>query len=207
MTLPMHRRMFCSLLVVGLLASGCTDLKRWAYASGDRDRWQQSERVVGSLDIGPGDRVADLGAGGGYFTFRLAEAVGSEGRVLAVDVDEAMNAALAQDVADRGVSNIEIVLAASDDPRLAPASVDLVFTSNTYHHIEDRVAYFRRVSKALSDGGRVAIIDFKPEGFFQKRHGTAEETIRNEMDEAGYRLVQDFDYLERQSFLVFAPER
>jgi len=197
-------------LALGLLAcvvtaGGCTQFKRWAYASGDRDRWQEPERVIESLGIGAGDRVADLGAGGGYFTFRLAEAVGDAGRVYAVDVDEEMLAALQDDVDKRSIANIDIVVSALADPRLEPGSVDLVFTSNTYHHIGERVGYFRRVAGALSEGGRVAIIDYKPEGFFQKRHATPVETIRSEMVEAGFALVRELDYLERQNFLIFEP--
>ncbi len=111
------------------------------------------------------------------------------------------------DVEERGASNVEVVLAAYDDPRLPPTSVDLVFTSNTYHHIEGRVAYFTRVAEALSQRGRVAIIDYKPEGFFQKRHATPAETIRKEMESAGYSLAMDFGYLERQSFQVFERSR
>ena len=198
-----RRQWTLALLAAVTLTSGCTDFKRWAYSRGDRDAWQQSERVIESLGVASGGRVADLGSGGGYFTFRLAQAVGAAGRVFAVDVDEGMNDALRNDVEQRGVLNVEIVLAAYDDPRLAPASVGLVFTSNTYHHIEGRVAYFERVAAALSEGGRVAIIDYRPEGFFQKRHATPAETIRSEMEAAGYALASEFDYLERQSFQIF----
>ena len=88
-------RWLCAGLITTLLSTtSCTELKRWVYEGPDRDRWQQPERVIESLDLAPGSRVADLGAGSGYFTFRLAEAVGTTGEVLAVDVDEAMNASL-----------------------------------------------------------------------------------------------------------------
>ena len=83
------RRTIAGILAVGLgLATGCGALKRCAYSSPGRDGWQQPERVVTELEIRGGERVADLGAGGGYFTFRLADAVGPEGTVYAVDVDE-----------------------------------------------------------------------------------------------------------------------
>lgn len=206
-TLSASSRSLAVALAAVLFAGGCTDFKRWAYARGNRDAWQQTDRVVQSLELVPGDRVADLGSGGGYFTFHLANAVGENGRVFAVDVDPAMNEALLVDLKERGASNVEVVLAANDDPKLPPASVDLVFTSNTYHHIESRVAYFTGLAEALSERGRVAIIDFKPEGFFQKRHATQAETIRSEMESAGYVVAEDFDYLERQSFQVFERPR
>ena len=193
-----------ALLAIALFAGGCSQLKRWAYERGDRDAWQQPERVIGSLAIEPGDRIADIGSGGGYFSFRLAEAVGPDGQVFAVDVDEGMNALLEEAIAERGASNITVVLGGYEDPRLEPGSIDLVFTSNTYHHIDDREAYFRVVAGALSPRGRVAIIDFKPEGWFQKRHATPASAIREEMAAAGYELTEELDYLERQSFLVFA---
>ena len=206
MTSSIARRANIALLLtaLALAAAGCTDFKRWAYARGDRDAWQQPTRVVESLGIEESDRVADVGSGGGYFTFHLARAVGETGRVIAVDVDQAMNEALEEDVAERGVTNVEVVLGGYDDPRLEPASVALIFTSNTFHHIDDRVAYFRNAAAALAPGGRVAIIDFKPEGFFQKRHATAAETIAEEMESAGYDRVESFEFLERQSFQVFA---
>jgi ubiquinone/menaquinone biosynthesis C-methylase UbiE len=191
------------LCAVALLAPGCTAFKRWAYASGDRDEWQQPARVVGMLGIESGDRVADLGSGGGYFTFRLAEAVGADGLVYAVDVDEAMNDALAEDVRERSYANVKIVLGGYDDPRLEPGSVDFIFTSNTYHHIENRVEYFRNAARALAADGRIAIVEYKPEGWFYKRHGTSADDIRSEMLESGYRLISEHDFLEKQHFLVF----
>ena len=204
LTTGFSKRRACKLVLLAAVVatSGCTDIKRWAYARGDRDSWQQSERVIESLVIAHGERVADLGSGGGYFTFPLARAVGDTGRVFAVDVDESMNEALRADVEERNASNVEIVQADYDDSRLAPASVSLVFTSNTYHHIEDRVTYFERIAAALTEDGRIAIIDYKPEGFFQ-RHSAPPETIRSEMESAGYALETVFDYLERQSFQVF----
>ena len=92
------------------------------------------------------------------------------------------------------------MLAAADDPRV-PEPVDLVFTSNTYHHLENRVAYFSALrERALAPGGRVAIVEYRPEA---TSHATARETIEQEMTAAGFRLEKSFDYLERQHFLVF----
>src|SRR5262245_5268020 len=185
-------------------ASGCGALKRCAYEGFGRDEWQQPERVIADLALMKGARVADLGAGGGYFTFRLARAVGPEGHVYAVDIDEDMNAYVAKEAAKQGLANVTTVLAAADDARL-PEPVDLVFTSDTYHHLSDRAAYFRRVrERELLPGGRVAIVEFKPE---VTSHSTPRETIESELAAAGFRLVKSYDYLERQHFLVFAAEQ
>jgi len=195
------------LVALACTAAGCTWFKRQMYEGFGRDGWQQPDRVVRSLALEPGDRVADLGAGGGYFTFRLAEAVGPDGRVYAVDVDQGMLDHVAARAAQDGVRNVETVLATPTDANLPPGGVDLVFTSNTYHHIEGRPAYFARLRSALRPGGRVAIVEYRPQGFFQSifPHSTDDATIESEMRAAGYELVQRHDFLERQAFLVFAP--
>jgi ubiquinone/menaquinone biosynthesis C-methylase UbiE len=186
-------------------STGCTRLKRWAYEGFGRDGWQQPERVVETLGLEPGDRVADLGAGGGYFTFRLAEAVGAEGRVYAIDVDKGMIDHLREQADSEGRGNVTVVLAEYDDPLLPEGGVDLIFTSNTYHHIQERTTYFARARRSLDAEGRVAIVEYKPSGWFQKifPHATSAEEIRTEMEAAGYRLEGEYDFLERQHFMVF----
>jgi predicted methyltransferase len=187
-------------LGLALLLPGCGALKRCAYAGFGRDHWQQPERVVADLALAPGARVADLGAGGGYFTFRLARAVGPSGLVYAVDVDPSMVDFLGEEAEEQELDNVRPVLAAEDDPRL-PERVDLVFTSNTYHHLENRTAYFAALrERGLAAGARVAIVEYRPDA---TSHATARETIEQEMAAAGFRLAKSFDYLERQHFLVF----
>ena len=185
---------------------GCTSLKRFGYEGFGRDRWQHPQEVIGALRIQPGDAIADLGAGGGYFTFRLAEATGPTGVVYAVDVDPDMIDYLEKRAAEDKAENVKVILGAYDDPRLPEDSVDLLFTSNTYHHIEDRTAYFAKVRKYLRPSGQVAIIDYERRGFFHRilGHATSGEVVRKEMEAAGYRLESEPDFLQRQSFLVFS---
>jgi arsenite methyltransferase len=196
----------CLLLIA---APGCAAWKRCAYESSDRDAWQKPEAVVADLGIRAGDQVADLGSGSGYFTVRLARAVGPDGRVYAVDVDEEMNEYLRGRLAEEGIDNVEVVLGDYDDPKLPDGRIDLLFTSNTYHHIQDRSEYFRRVRADLAPGGRVAVIEYDGrKGLFVKwmGHYTGKQEILSEMEAAGYRLAQDVDGLDRQSFLIFRPE-
>ena len=110
-----------------------------------RAAWQRPDRVVEGLGLRQGDRVADLGAGSGYLTFRLADAVGANGKVFAVEVSEAKVEALRREAAERGYANVEPVLAAFDDARLPPGAVDVVFLCNVYHHIDGRPAYFAKL--------------------------------------------------------------
>ncbi len=185
---------------------GCTTFKRFAYEGFGRERWQQPEKVIQTLGIQPGQRIADLGAGGGYFTFRLADATGQGGTVYAVDIDPDMIAYLKQHAADEGYRNVEVIEAAPDDPRLPDQGVDLIFTANTFHHIAERTAYFVRARRYLRPGGRVAIIEYAGKGFFNRLfgHWTATDVIRNELEAAGYTLEHEYDFLPRQSFLVFS---
>jgi ubiquinone/menaquinone biosynthesis C-methylase UbiE len=196
-------------LAAVLVLAGCTNLKRLAYEGFGRDDWQKPDQVVQSLNIRPGDRVADLGSGSGYFTFRLAQAVGPAGKVYAVDVDRGLSEDLAERAQKEGLRNIETVLARHDDPLLPGPGVDLIFTSNTYHHIEARVKYFADAGKYLRPDGRIAIVDFNGNYWFERLigHYTATAAVKKEMEEAGYRLDRDFDFLERQSFLIFSKKR
>ena len=187
---------------------GCTSWKRCSYESSGRDAWQQPQRVIEALAIRPGDTVADIGSGSGYFTLPLARAVGPDGRVFAVDVDEEMNDYLRERLRTAGIDNVTVVQGRFEDPLLPDGEVDLAFTSNTYHHMQDRPRYFRDLKRDLAPGGRLAIVDYDGRQGLLVRlmgHYTSKEAILREMAEAGYELSQDFELLDRQSFLVFAP--
>jgi ubiquinone/menaquinone biosynthesis C-methylase UbiE len=170
-----------------------------------RDRWQQPKIVIHSLSLQPGNQVADLGAGGGYFTFRLADAVGPTGKVYAVDIDKGNLDYIANQAAKRGYHNVETVLAKLDDPLLPEGKVDLVFSCNTYHHLTDRTEYFQSAAYYLRPGGRIAIIDLAGKSWLFRflGHWTAKEASRREMEAAGYTVANDFDFLTRQTFQVF----
>ena len=202
------RRTAALLLAAGLLG-GCSSCKRFAYEGFSRDDWQQPERVIAALGIRPGDRVADLGSGSGYFTVRLARAVGPEGRVYAVDVDEQMNEYLRERVAQAGVANVEVIRGRFEDPLLPDGGVDLVLIVDTYHHLEERPVYFRNLRRDLAPGGRVAVIDFDGRKTWLMRlmgHITSREELVREMGEAGYEVAEDFDFIDRQSFVIFRPK-
>jgi predicted methyltransferase len=192
-----------ALVLVGM-GSACTTLKRLAYEGFERDRWQKPDEVAGALALPPRARVADLGSGGGYFTFRLADAVGPLGLVYAVDVDEDLNRYVEETARGRGYENVRVVLARFDDA-LLPQPVDLIFTCNTYHHLEDRSAYFERARRYLRPGGRLAVVEYRDVGLLQRlfSHSTARDRIVTELEAAGFRLSEEHHFLGRQSFLVF----
>ena len=203
-----QQKLICLLVLLCCISAGCSRLKQWAYQGIDRDQWQQSDKVIATLQIRPGAALADLGAGGGYFTFHLAKAAGPNGKVYAVDIDRGTNQLIDERANKDGVNNVQTILAKPNDP-LLPQSVDLIFTSNTYHHIDDRIVYFSNLRKYLKPAGRIAIIDYDRRAWLAGllRHYTPAEFIKREMEQAGYTLQQELTFLDRQSFLIFGLVR
>jgi GPH family glycoside/pentoside/hexuronide:cation symporter len=201
-------------LALLVLGTGCGTLSKvdvGRLLTSGRDGWQHPERVIESLEIAPGDRVAEIGAGDGYWLPWLSRAVGPSGHVFAVEVDEAKLATL-RELADReGLDNVVVVHGAYADPRLPDGAIDLVLTCLTYHHIDARPAYFRDLRRDLSERGRVAHLDDRddvsaPIRWLQSDgHWSNVEEMQREMREAGYRRTASFDFLPVQSFQIFVP--
>ena len=175
--------------------------EEWARIYNDprRDAWQKPDEVLKALELKPNEVVADIGTGAGYFAHRFAKQVA---KVYAVDIDEG----LLRITGGGAPANVETVLAAPNDPKLPDASVDTVFFCDVVHHIEDRVAYYRRLARVLRPGGRIVVIDFHkrplPMGPPVHVKLTPEEVTR-EFERAGFRSVRQFDILPHQYFLVF----
>lgn len=178
----------------------------------ERDQDQKSAQVVEALRLKPGMSVADLGSGSGYFTRRFVEAVTETGKVYAIDVEpEALKYVEESLVHMNRPSTAEFILARPDNPKLPVESVDLIFVCNTYHHLEDRTTYVRNMKSALKPGGRIAIVDFyhdarSGELGFPKKHLVPRETVVKEFIAAGYTLLKEHTFLQKQYFLEFAPQ-
>ena len=209
----MKRRwiILCALALVLIAAGwfGGENVTRLDFTSTGRDMWQRPAELVAALDIKPGKRVADLGAGKGYFVPHLQAAVGADGVVFAVDVEAEITAALEERYKGSGV---QVILGAYDDPKLPDGAVDLILIVNTYHHIQDRTAYFARLKADLAPGGRIAIIEPNLElsgvlsFFVHDDHASAIDSVRAEMRAAGYREHKLHDFLPVQFAVEFAPE-
>ena len=188
--------------------SGLSKLDFWTLY--ERAGWQLPDQVIESLNIELGDHVADIGAGGGYFTFLLAQAVGPTGRVYAVDVEMDITAELEYLVNENSSFNVVVILGEFEDPLLPDGTIDLVFLCNTYHHIESRVDYFSNLKADLKSEGRVAIIDMKDDLtgilslFATAGHWTPRQLLFTEMERAGYRHQSGFDFLPVQNFEIFS---
>lgn len=183
------------------------DPQRWSRVFDDpaRDKWQKPDEVIRALGLKPSDRVADVGAGTGYFAVRLARAV-PDGTIFAADIAPKMVQHLGERAKAENLANMRAVQAGEDSPRL-PEPVDVILLVNTYHHIEKRADYFRKLKASLRPGGRIVIIDFKleaPQGP-PKRARISAKRITAELKQAGYSLARTHDMLPHQNFLVFAP--
>jgi len=172
----------------------------------DRDAWQKPDQIMDALGIADGSVVADLGAGGGWFTVRLARRVGPNGRVLAEDIQPQMIESISRRVQRVGLRNVETILGTPDDPRLPAGEVDAVLIVDAYHEMEDPVTLLRNVARALSPKGRVGIVDFTREGFgpgppMDER--VDPDRIIRDAAAAGLRLLSREEFLRYQYLLVF----
>jgi len=172
-----------------------------------RDAWQKPHEVVTALGLVAGQRVADIGAGSGYFALRFAHRVGAAGRVFAVDISRDMVGEVRRRAEEAGLASVEPILAKPDDPGLPDGGVDLIFICNTWHHIERRHAYLARLRRTLAPGGRLAIVDFHKDAPVGPPASMklAREEVLAELERAGFRLETEHTFLPYQYFLVFRP--
>lgn len=173
-----------------------------------RSEWQLPQKVLDYLLLKPGDSVADIGAGTGYFSLQFARKVGTNGVVYAVDVDEEMVKLVGKKAQREKLGNLQARLAPVDSPGLPQASVDLVFICDTYLFFENRAEYLRRVRESLKSGGRLAIVSFNyraeiPGAPPRHKMISREQTI-SEVQQAGFVLDADFRFLPYQDFMIFS---
>lgn len=172
----------------------------------DRDAWQKPEQVMDALGIADGSRVADLGAGGGYFTIRLAHRVGPRGIIYAEDIQPEMLGSIKRRVEREQLTNVEYVLGKPADPNLPSGQLDAVLIVDTFNAFEHPVSVLDHVRESLKPLGRVGIIEYKKDG-----HGPGPEMAdRVDPDvvihaalSAGLRLVKRENFLRYQYMLVF----
>ena len=169
----------------------------------NRRALKDAESVLERLDVDEGNVVADIGSGGGFFTFELARLAGPTGRVFAVDVDEGLLGCLARQARRRGIANVSFLHSAPEGPSLPRESFDLLFMRNVFHHIADPVAFLRRIAPALKDEGRLAVVEWKPRRRSLRRHSTDEALIRFSAEMARFGLIESHAFLKDQSFSVF----
>ena len=175
-----------------------------------RDAWQKPHDVIDALVLRPGEQIADIGAGSGYFALRFARHVGPDGRVLAIDVSREMLAHLEAQVKAAGLTNVETKLVPPDDPQLPDASLDRAFICDVWHHVDDQAGYLEKLKRALRPSGQIVMVDF------HKRElpvgppvsmKIAREDLIAQLERHGFRLAREHTFLPYQYFLVFELTR
>jgi predicted methyltransferase len=187
------------------------DVARWEKVFDDpaRANWQQPAAIVQASALAPDMAVADVGAGTGYLERLLSEAVGPRGTVYAVEVEPNLVTHLRARAERERTANVVPVLGSTANPRLPAGHVDRILFVDTYHHINDRVDYFRRLRAALAPGGWIVIVDWeKREDTIgpELAHRLAREQVTSEMERAGYRTLETAVRLPHQYLLVFTPQ-
>lgn len=172
----------------------------------DREVWQRPDRIMDELGIGEGSVVADLGAGGGWFTVRLARRVGPNGKVYAEDIQREMIVAIGRRVESEGLgARVETILGTPSDPLLR-SRVDAVLIVDAYHEMEQPVSLLRNVARSLKPQGRIGIVNFKKDGGgpgppLDER--VDPERVLRDAQAAGLRLIQRPNFLRYHYMLVF----
>lgn len=183
------------------------DVERWVKVFDDpeRDAWQKPGLVVSAMGISPGMTVADIGAGTGYFNPHLAAAVGPEGTVIAIDIEDNLVAHMTERAQTEGTPQVKPRKAPMDGPALQDGEADRVLIVDTYHHIADRSVYFAKVAAGTSEGGRLVVVDLTKDAPFgpPADERLAPEVVKAELAEAGWTFVEAVDGLPHQYVLVF----
>lgn len=207
-TPPDHSKMHPSQGVAsgGHMERHFDDAAQWAKEFDDptRDQWQMPDKVLPALGLKRGQTVADLGAGTGYFSVRLARSAAAP-KVYAVDIEPSMVDYLRKRAATEGLKNIVAVQASAESANL-PEPVDLILIVDTYHHIADREVYLRKLAASLKPQGRLAIIDWRRGGPMgpPEEFRFAPDELRQELAKAGFKQIAQHDFLPNQLFLIFS---
>jgi len=177
----------------------------------EREEFQKPDQVMETLAFKPGERVADVGAGSGYFTVRVARAVGPEGKVLATDIRQEMLDFLENRLEEEKISNVELKLTEKDDPMLPAGGLDTILLVDVWHYIRDP-EFAKKLKAGLAPGGRLVVIDYRPKPFEERPWGPppVQQTPREEVDEhmaqAGLKPARSHDYLPEQYFVEYMAE-
>lgn len=183
----------------------------WILERPERDAYQQPDRVMQVLAFRPGERVADVGAGSGYFTRRISRAVGPSGTVWAVDIRPEILGVLEERARRDGAANIRVQQVKPDDPELPAGGVDTIIMVDTLHYVKARADYARKLRAALAPAGRIVIIDFLPKPLGERPWGPPPEQkmSREEVDaamaEAGLFPSRVHEFLAEQFFVEYRP--
>ncbi|MBI2424353.1 MAG: methyltransferase domain-containing protein [Candidatus Hydrogenedentes bacterium] len=172
----------------------------------ERVEEERPDEVIAAMELKPTDVVADIGAGSGFFTRRIAKVV-TEGKVLAVDIQPEMNAILEEKCAAEGIKNVEIILGEEADPKLPSESADWMILADVYHEFQDPQPMLAKMLQALKSTGKVALLEYRLEGesaaHILKAHRMSVKQVLAEWNAAGFELIDLQEFLPSQHLFVF----
>jgi len=178
----------------------------------ERAAFQKPEQIMASLAFKPGERVADVGAGSGYFTIPIAKAVGPTGTVLAVDINPDMLDYVDKRAQAEKLANIKLLRSRPEDPMLPPGGADTILLVDVLHYVKQRTPFAAKLKAGLAPGGRIVVIDYIPKPMSERPWGPSVDqqfsraTMDQEMAAAGLKQVKVFDYLTEQWFAVYGAD-
>ena len=193
---PVSGRVFAPVMGVG----GAGWLER-----AEREQEEAPSKAIEALEVKPGMVIADIGAGSGYYTSRLAKKVAPSGRVYATDIQPGMIEILNRRVKDEGLTNVETILGAMDDPRLPPASIDLAIMVDVYHELQQPQVFLQRLKPAFKPGGRLVLLEFRkedPQVPILEVHKMSVAEVRAELAAEGFAIDRVIDVLPWQHIIV-----
>ena len=192
------------------------DVEKWLerFEGESREIYRSRREIVHALGLAPGSVVADVGSGTGFFTLLFSDAVGSSGKVVAVDIVPEFLELTRRRAREEGLYNIQTVLCDEDSVRLPPNSMDVVFVCDVYHHFEYPRSSLRSVHRALKPGGEFVVIDFEriegeSRGWIMNHVRAGQGVVRREIEDAGFEFVErvSADYLDENYYLRFRKAR
>jgi len=167
-------------------------------------------KIIKAIELKRGQNIADIGAGGGYFSLRFAKIVGNEGKVYAVDTNPKFLQFIKNIANEKKLNNI-ITILANKKLNLPEEKLDFIFMRNITHHISNRVEYFKGLKRFLKPSGKVIIIEYRKGKFFTFRglfgHHVSKRILIQEMEEAGFKLRRTFDFLPEQHFTIYSRNK
>ena len=172
----------------------------------EREAEERTDALVEALEIPVGGTIAEIGAGTGYFTWRLARRAGPAGKVIAVDIQQGMLELAAETVRKHGVVNVEYVLGSETDPRLSPRSIDMVFIAHAYHEFSQPETIMEAIRRSLKPAGRLVVVEYAKENTrapASPLHKMSFDEIREEIEPMGFELERILDFLPVQHGLIF----
>lgn len=171
----------------------------------EREQEEAPSKAIDALDLAPGMAVADIGAGSGYYTSRIARRIGPSGRVYATDIQPGMLQLLDRRIRDEGLTNVTTILGGIDDPKLPPAAIDLAIMVDVYHELQQPQLFLQRLKEAFKPGGRLVLLEFRkedPRVPILEVHKMSVAEVKAELEAEGFALDRVIDVLPWQHIIV-----